>query len=692
MVPTTHAKTWTAYYAQNRSDEGAIQALFEETMGTLTETSVTHLGNPGKLIQTIAGTGFGNMMIVPGPPGTINLLHHGFSCKVPTGFALVFVQGNLSDCSVFKILPMDEATKPVEATTTGRPSTRQGGATLDCPTLERMFEARTAEDFKKIPANGNDVLMGKPNHLLVLPEVFFMTKGAKTFQAKDLAIKVLERLRPIDGEEEAVAVARRKEAEMLEAFLAFLWASENKNLVPITLEDLPDESPTLNQMVRNVKGKLGSEVPQEVTVAGLGPTGAETLALTSQSMIMAINKLQETRDDDKSKREEESSLFKTMGPTQQKLVTDLCTADMSATPVISEFMSSLSTTKSPHKAIGLLLGETLEWEGTFCPGSFHKFLAGGFRSMENNGANPGGFTLFMFHPKTVEMGGKFDESTSNLRDYFGMKVEASTIAYYAKRGYFAPTNVYDLRIQLQTALDMLELLTGKGSIATTGLSYLLGTTKWRKFARTVHERFKTEPGFGTKLIYTLDRSLQNFFEKVSEWEDMAKEGTPGYLVSNINDLLDMLAVGRSLSVTLPAVLMTKDRPRIPQDVGEGAKVGAIQKRKVAGNDVGPAASPKPSAPHVNMEPCPAWLANDGEDYLDLFPDREPGAKPWPRFVDPRLPKRNRKVKKVPLCAKFQMTKSCRQGCPMAHIYAVDMDVVDRAKCDDIFREAIRSRP
>ena len=119
-------------------------------------------------------------------------------------------------------------------------------------------------------------------------------------------------------------------------------------------------------------------------------------------------------------------------------------------------MKTISTTKSPHRAIELLKGETLEWEGTFCPGSFHKFLAGGYRSLENNGANPGGFTIFMFHPKTVEIGVKFDDSTASLRDYFGRRVEDSTIAYYAKRGYFAPTNVYDLKIQLQTTLDMLE--------------------------------------------------------------------------------------------------------------------------------------------------------------------------------------------------------------------------------------------
>ena len=59
-------------------------------------------------------------------------------------------------------------------------------------------------------------------------------------------------------------------------------------------------------MVRNVKGKLGPEVTRETTVVGLGTTGAEALALMSQSMIMAINKLQETRDEDKSKREEET--------------------------------------------------------------------------------------------------------------------------------------------------------------------------------------------------------------------------------------------------------------------------------------------------------------------------------------------------------------------------------------------------
>ena len=173
---------------------------------------------------------------------------------------------------------------------------------------------------------------------------------------------------------------------------------------------------------------------------------------------------------------------------------------------------------------------------------------------------------------------------------------------------------------------------------------------------------------------------------------MARDGTPGYLVSKVNELIESLASGRSLSIILPAVLTSKGQKEPTQE----RNAAAPTKRKVVtdepGNTRTATPAPKPSEPHINKDPCLAWLAKDGEDYLDLFPGREPGSKPWPRFVDPRLPKRNRKIRKVPLCAKFQMMKSgCRQGCPMAHVCHVDMDAVERAKCDDIFKEAIRSR-
>jgi hypothetical protein len=60
-------------------------------------------------------------------------------------------------------------------------------------------------------------------------------------------------------------------------------------------------------------------------------------------------------------------------------------------------------------------------------------------------------------------------NTARLREYFDMDVKDDMIAYYAKQGYYHPKNPSDLRIQLQTAYDMLELFTCKKSIATIGL-------------------------------------------------------------------------------------------------------------------------------------------------------------------------------------------------------------------------------
>ena len=192
-------------------------------MGSLATTTTTHLGNTNTLTQTIAGTGHGNMMVIPGPPGTI---------VPPPSWLHVHGSPRFRPRAMFKILPMEDATKPIEGTASGRPSTHQG-VILECPTLDKMIGAKTEEEFKKLQADGNEILKGKPNHLLVLPEVFFMANGNKTFSSKWMAIKIIERLRPQDSDDDDMKTARMTEAKLLATFLAFLWASENKSLVPI---------------------------------------------------------------------------------------------------------------------------------------------------------------------------------------------------------------------------------------------------------------------------------------------------------------------------------------------------------------------------------------------------------------------------------------------------------------------------
>jgi hypothetical protein len=48
----------------------------------------------------------------------MNILHHGFVNNTNMGLALIFVQGNLTNCAYFKILPRDEATIQVKVVLT----------------------------------------------------------------------------------------------------------------------------------------------------------------------------------------------------------------------------------------------------------------------------------------------------------------------------------------------------------------------------------------------------------------------------------------------------------------------------------------------------------------------------------------------------------------------------------------------
>ena len=104
----------------------------------------------------------------------------------------------------------------------------------------------------------------------------------------------------------------------------------------------------------------------------------------------------------------------------------------------------------------------------------------------------------MFHPKTIDMGTKaYDSTTAALREYFDLDVEDVTVTFYAKQGFFHPTNSHDLRIQLETALEMLELVTCPRLIATKGLHYIVNPKMWRRYSTRIHDRFLTDTSFGS---------------------------------------------------------------------------------------------------------------------------------------------------------------------------------------------------
>ena len=311
---------------------------------------------------------------------------------------------------------------------------------------------------------------------------------------------------------------------------------------------------------------------------------------------------------------------------------------MNVEPVVTDFMTNLITSKTPQKAINLIQSETRDWEGTFSVGGFHRMLSHGFLSQDPNRANPGGYTIFMFHPKTVDLGSKGGKGGNKLlREYLGMDVDEATLEFYMKQGFYMPKNPHDLRVQLQTALDMLELLTCDGTIAGKGLAHVLESNRWAQLTTILNDRFKSEKDFGAKFYYSLDRHLQTFFNKVTRWDDIATEGQPRYLVNKAEELIERLEDGLGLNVVLPIALSAPATTAAdkPKRAGTVTPEKSVKKKKAAAGAT-PAAKDSVNLP--NTEPVASWLLPAGVEYLDLFGSKMPRLKGWPVLLDTRIPK------------------------------------------------------
>lgn len=672
---------WTEFYARNQNDGGPFQVLFETNMETMARKTEGHLNSVAKLTETITGSDYGNMLLVPGNKGTMQLIHHGFACNTETGFSLAFAHGNLDDTTTFKTVDRDELVSPALVSNEGGDVEGPGRGGAAVPSLDSMMAAESPDEFAELVAEGNQILERRPNHCLITTSTFEEVGGAKLVSAKDLAFAIVEAFQIAAADDDVISTEREAEAAGLEDILALLWASEQGMLREIRLVDVP-ESTMMSHLIRGVRGKLTGAVARPTTgrtvagnadAQGEGNASMEMMAASSQSMVALLSRFQEGADSDRQKKETEKSILKTMGPTQRGLFTSLCTARMSVEPTMTEFMMNLTTSKTPQKAINLIQSETRDWEGTFSVGGFHKMLSNGFLSQDPNRANPGGFTIFMFHPKTVDLGSKGSRGGNELlREYLGMDVDEATLEFYMKQGFYTPNTPHDLRVQLQTALDMLELLTCDGTIAGKGLAYVLDARRWGQLTTVLNDRFKSETDFGAKFCYALDRHLQTFFNKVTRWEDIATEGQSRYLTNKAEELIERLEDGQGLNVVLPVALSatatTADKTKRVGTVATGDK--AAKKKK-------PTAIASPSVvrdavAHSNTAPVAAWQLPEGIDYLDLFGTKMPGLKGWPVLLDTRISKRLNKTQKAPMCVRFQSTGKCQQNCSLAHITSIDM--------------------
>jgi hypothetical protein len=217
--PSARIDKWTEYYLRNRADGGPIQALFDMNSTSLARKVERNLNNVSRLTDYIAGSSYGNMVLVPGRPGEMQLVHHGFACNTNDGFVLAFAHGNLGDCTTFKIVPREELVAPIA----GRVDDDEGGErTRSAPTLDSLLGAESVEEFAALEPEGNNILDRLPNHCFITPVTFLTVEGSKRLASKDLALHLIEAFQKSVEDDDDISVEKEDEAAGLEGILAML--------------------------------------------------------------------------------------------------------------------------------------------------------------------------------------------------------------------------------------------------------------------------------------------------------------------------------------------------------------------------------------------------------------------------------------------------------------------------------------
>jgi hypothetical protein len=203
MAPTTSG-TWTAFYERNKDDNGAIQRLFRTNLTMFSVMSENHLDDTVRIMETVGGSNYGNMLLVPGPTGFMQVLHHGFTHSAELGgpMDIVAVHGNLSEAAL-KVIPKDTIVMQAGNNTKRRSS-------VECPTMDSILGTKSAEEFRSLAPAKNGILKQKPNHIFIGPDTFFLTKGAKQVRSSELAALIIDKFTIDADDDDQVAQAKTR--------------------------------------------------------------------------------------------------------------------------------------------------------------------------------------------------------------------------------------------------------------------------------------------------------------------------------------------------------------------------------------------------------------------------------------------------------------------------------------------------
>ena len=246
-LPPRTTTPWNDFYFKNKNDGGPIQKLFETHMGKWTNHTTMHISNIHRLTKCITESRCGNMMLIPGKEGKVQVIHHGFETAIDGKLCLVFGEGNgIEDCAAFKVLPREEAVKPVSTAAwedADDTEEQSGRAAKQAPRFLSLIEVGNAQEFGELLAEDNDILTELPHHFFIHPNVFALTMGANTMQSRHLAFEIINQIVcPYNERQHNLNEGEKEGGEDYDCLLAWLWATENRLLTEIKLQDAPTQT------------------------------------------------------------------------------------------------------------------------------------------------------------------------------------------------------------------------------------------------------------------------------------------------------------------------------------------------------------------------------------------------------------------------------------------------------------------
>jgi hypothetical protein len=228
--------------------------------------------------------------------------------------------------------------------------------------------------------------------------------------------------------------------------------------------------------------------------------------------MLSMQKTEATRLQERAEDKSAKLRIRNLLPSQQALFTKLCTKHMQEEPIMLNFLTLCLAEKTPLRASNLITHESRKWKGTFSASDLTRFLAGGYISQEGSQGEPGGFTVFMFHPRSPLTKGTLTElaikGRGRIREFFALDADRDIFQFYQKKEFFISASENELKIELQTWHGLIVLMTVKDSIVTEGLSLIL--EHYSEHYQVIQEMFASITDFGLTVLVILDNQLQKF--------------------------------------------------------------------------------------------------------------------------------------------------------------------------------------